>query len=49
VDAWITALPRHNRQFNPDIAAGKECTDCARFKDWAGEVPTGLDDVLGGV
>jgi hypothetical protein len=47
VDAWITALPRHNRQWNPDIAAGKECTDCARFKDApVAAAPTGLDDVL---
>lgn len=33
VDGWITSLPRHNRQWNPDIAAGKECRDCARFAD----------------
>lgn len=33
VTAWISQLPRHNRQWNPDIAAGKECRDCARFPD----------------
>ena len=33
VDAWITSLPRHNRQWNPDLAAGKECQDCKRFPD----------------
>jgi hypothetical protein len=48
VDAWITALPRHNRSFNPDIAAGKECRDCQRFPDNPNSVtgPMGLDDVL---
>jgi hypothetical protein len=46
VDAWITALPRHNRSWNPDIAAGKECRDCQRYPDAAPAAPAGLDDVL---
>ncbi|WP_104087950.1 hypothetical protein [Arthrobacter sp. GMC3] len=48
VTAWITGLPRHNRQWNPDIAAGKECFDCKRFPDnpvMADPFLAGLDQI----